>query len=170
MKALIPNWIQFISTSFTTPYLSSSPVPQTTFRFHNNVRIWCFLEPKPEWSSNTVSAIAEWKSVIGRKCFGHNAEFVLGGGRQSFLELFFSLRLCVLFCSVHHRHRLGDLEFLILVMRSSGAQLQRVSSSPLQKSKATVATTLQLSLSWVVDGEGGLWTVESAEDRGVRRV
>lgn len=79
--------------------------------------------------------------------------------------------LCsVLLCSVHHRHRLGDLEFLILVMRSSGAQLQRVSSSPLQKSKATVATTLQLSLSWVVDGEGGLWTVESAEDRGVRRV
>ncbi|KAK9934924.1 hypothetical protein M0R45_022049 [Rubus argutus] len=84
--------------------------------------------------------------------------------------LFFSLRPSVVFCSVHRRHRLGDLGFLILVMRSSGAQLQRVSSLPLQKSIATVATTLLLSLSWVVDGEGRLWTVESAEDRGVRRV
>lgn len=39
-----------------------------------------------------------------------------------------------------------------------------------KKSIATVATTLQLSLSWVVDGEGQLWTVGSAEDRGVYRV
>lgn len=127
MKALIPNWIQFISTSFTCP------LPQTTFRFHNNVRYgasWKF-EPKPEWviqycqrspnenrwlAGNVLYTMPSLSSATGDKAF-----------------LFFSLRPSVVFCSVHRRHRLGDLGFLILVMRSSGAQLQRVSSPPTSK-------------------------------------
>ncbi|KAK9934952.1 hypothetical protein M0R45_022073 [Rubus argutus] len=85
---------------------------------------------------------------------------------QSFLVFLSPTLCCVLFCSSSSSTRGSRVSYISDALEWGPAPTSFI--PPTSKVYSHSGDDVALSLSWVVDGEGRLWTVESAEDRGVR--